>query len=37
MPIRMIARTATGGDPPEYPAQLAMIGTSYGRGLDSAS
>ena len=36
MPIKMIVRNATGGDPPEYPAQLAMIGTPYGRGLESA-
>ena len=35
MPIRKIVRTATGGDTPAYPAQLAMIGTPYGRGLDS--
>ena len=36
MPIRMIVRTATVGDPPEYPPQLAMIGTPYGRGLASS-
>ena len=35
MPIRKIVRTATGGDAPEYPPQLAMIGTPYGRGRDS--
>ena len=28
---------ATGGDPAAYPAQLPMIGTPYGRGLDSAA
>ena len=36
MPIKMMVRTATGGDPAAYPAQLVMIGTPYGRGLDSA-
>ena len=35
MPIRKIVSNATGGDPPEYPSQLAMIGTPYGRGRDS--
>ena len=34
-PIKKIVRTATGGDTPEYPPQLPMIGTPYGRGRDS--
>jgi hypothetical protein len=35
MPIRQNVRTPTGGDALAYPVQLPMIGTPYGRGLDS--
>ncbi len=35
MPIRNSVSAATGTDGAEYPPQPVMIGTPYGRGLDS--
>ena len=35
MLTRKIVKTATGADGSEYPPQVAMIGTPYGRGRDS--
>ena len=35
-PMRKIVRAATGTDGAEYPPQLPMMSTPYGRGRDRA-